>query len=152
MGKCPFNEVAFLKLRKLNDSFQEKIKSDILDIKVSPNVLIFADKTTNIYKAAPQEYNKQLKNNITGSHKKSTDRLEKAINMEAKNIAKKIQLSDRIECLVRTPAFITLKDHSDNYQCRLHCRMLNPSKSELGKISNSIFENVIIEVKKLYLH
>ena len=61
-----------------------------MDIKASPNVLTFADKTktSNIYKAASQEYNKQLKNNIAESHKKSTDRLEKAINMEAKKSTK----------------------------------------------------------------
>ena len=71
--------------------FKKKMKSDILDIKSSPNVLIFADKTSNIYKTAPQEYNKLLKDNIK-SDKKSTNHLEKAINMEAKNIAKKFNL------------------------------------------------------------
>ena len=71
--------------------FKKKLKSDILDIKSSPNVLIFADKTSNIYKTAPQEYNKLLKDNIK-SDKKSTNHLEKAINMEAKNIAKKFNL------------------------------------------------------------
>ena len=91
------------------------MKFDILDIKSSPNVLTFADKTSYIYKAALQEYNKLSKDNITKSYKKSTDRLEKAINMEAKNIAKKIQLSDTIEFLTRAPAFITLKDHKDNF-------------------------------------
>ena len=45
-----FNAVASLKFRKLNDSFQEKMKPDTLDIKSTPNVLIFADKTSNIYK------------------------------------------------------------------------------------------------------
>ena len=75
----------------------------------------FADKTINTYKAPPREYNKLLKDNIAKSYKKSTDRLEKAISMEAKNIAKKIQLSDRIDCLAKTPAFITLKDHKDNF-------------------------------------
>ena len=68
------------------------MKSDILDIKSSPNMLMFADKTSNIYKAAPQEYNKLLKDNITKSYKKSTDSLEKAINTQAKNIAKKFNL------------------------------------------------------------
>ena len=53
------------------------MKSDISDIKSSPNVSIFPDKTSNIYKAAPLEYNKLLKDNITKSYKKSTDRLEK---------------------------------------------------------------------------
>ena len=90
--KDSFNVVTSLKFRKLNDSFQEKMKSDILDIKSSPNVLIFADKTSNIYKAAPQQYNKLLKDNITKSYKKLMDHLEKAINMEAKNITKKFNL------------------------------------------------------------
>ena len=59
------------KFRKLNDSFQEKMKSDISEIKSSPNVFIFADKTSNIYKAAPREYNKLLKDNITKFYNKS---------------------------------------------------------------------------------
>ena len=56
-----FNVVTSLKFRKLNKDFEEKMKSDILDIKPSQNVLIFAGKTSNIYKAAAQEYNKLLK-------------------------------------------------------------------------------------------
>ena len=103
------------------------MKSEISEIKSSPNVFIFADKASNIYKAAPREYNKLLKDNKTKSYKKSTDCLEKAINMEAKNIAKKFQLSDRIERLAKTPAFITFKDHKDNFQSSLNCRLINPS-------------------------
>ena len=49
-----FNVISSLKFRKLNENFHEKMKSDILDIKPSPNVLIFADKTSGIYKATPQ--------------------------------------------------------------------------------------------------
>ena len=93
--KALFNVVPSLKIRKLNETFQEKMKFDISEIKSSPNAFIFADKTGNIYKAAPRGYNRLLKDNITKSYKKSTDCLEKAINIEAKNIAKKIQLSDR---------------------------------------------------------
>ena len=57
------------------------MKSDILGIKSSPNLLIFADRTSSLYKAAPQEYNNLLKDNITKSYKKSTNCLEKAINL-----------------------------------------------------------------------
>ena len=60
-----FNVVPSLKIRKLNETFQEKMKSDISEIKSSPNVFIFADKTSNIYKTAPREYNKLLKDAIT---------------------------------------------------------------------------------------
>ena len=69
--------------------------------------------------------------------------------MEAKNIAKKIQLSDRIECLAKTPAFITLKEHKDNFQSSLHYRLINPSKSELGQVSKSILENINQNLVKL---
>ena len=61
--------------------FKKKKKSDILDIKSSTDVLIFADETSNTYQATLKEYNKLLKDNITKPYKKSTDRLEKAINM-----------------------------------------------------------------------
>ena len=69
--------------------------------------------------------------------------------MEAKNIAKNIQLSDRIECLAKTPAFITLKDHKYNIQSSLHCRQINPSKRELGKVNKSILENINQHLVKL---
>ena len=98
-------------------------KSTMMCRKSSPNLFIFVDKTS--YKAAPREYNKLLKDNITKSYKKLMDRLEKAINMEAKNIAKKIQLSNRIECFAKTNAFITLKNHKDNFQSSLRCRLMN---------------------------
>ena len=64
------------------------MKPDISEIKSSLNVFIFTQKASNIYKAARREYNKVLKDNITKFYKKSTDRIEKTINMEAKNIAK----------------------------------------------------------------
>ena len=117
------------------------MKSGILDIKSSPNVLIFANKTSNIYKAVPQEHNKLLKDNITKSYKKSTDTLEKQLIWRQKH-RKKIHLSDSIGCVAKVTALITLKDNKDNFQSSLHCRLINPSKSKLGKISQSILENI----------
>ena len=61
------------------------------------------------------------------------------------NIAKKKKKnepSDRIECLAKTHALITLKDLNDNFESSLPCRLINPSKRELGKISKSILENI----------
>ena len=85
------------------------MKSGILDIKSLTTVPIFADKSSNFYKATPQDYNQLLKDNITKSYKKQTDRLEKAVNMEAKNTPKKIQLNDWIEYLAKTPFFCHLE-------------------------------------------
>ena len=57
--------------------------------------------------------------------------------MEAKHFAKKLELSDRVEYLARNPAFITLKVSS-----KLRCRLINPSKSELGKVSKQKLEKI----------
>ena len=46
----------------------------------------------------PSKYNNLLNDNFTKTYKKSTDRLEKSINIEAKYIAKSISLDNRIEC------------------------------------------------------
>ena len=55
--------------------------------------------------------------------------------MEAKHISKKLELNNRIECLAKKTAFISLKDHKPNFQ-------INPSKSNIGKISKSILDKV----------
>ena len=115
---------------------------DIASINSSPDVFIFADKTNNIYKAPPEQYKKRLKESVTKAYKKSTERLEKSINLEAKNIAKKLDLAERVECLAKKPALITLKDHKENFQASLPCRLINPSKSELGKVSKVKLEKI----------
>ena len=55
--------------------------------------------------------------------------------MEAKHISKKLELNNRIECLAKKTAFISLKDHKPNFQ-------INPSKSNIGKISKSILDKL----------
>ena len=68
--------------------------------------------------------------------------------MEAKHIAKNIKLDDHIEYLAQAPAFITLKDHKENFRTSHKCCLINPSKSDLGKVSKVIFENVIKNLSK----
>ena len=42
-----------------------------------------------------------------------------------------------------------MKDHKNNFQSSLHCCLINPSKSELGKVSKSILENINQHLVKL---
>ena len=50
-----------------------------------------------------------------------------------------------------TDASITLKDHKPNFTTNPKCRLINPSKSELGKVSEFLIEkvNTIIRDKSL---
>ena len=51
-------------------------------------MLIVAGKSNNIYEMKPQDHEKLIMESITKMYQKASDRLEKAINMEAKNIGK----------------------------------------------------------------
>ena len=70
---------------------EEKKHEDIKKIEESPYLLIFADKTSNIYKMKPEDHRKLLTENITKTYKKAPERIETAINFEAKNIVKKLK-------------------------------------------------------------
>ena len=53
---------------------------------------------------------------------------------------------DRLKCTTKNPTFIMLKDHKTNFRTSTPCWLLNPCKSELGKISK-----MILETSKKYL-
>ena len=118
---------------KILKNFHEQMKEDIWSINFSPDVFIFEYKTNNISKAPPEQYKKLLKENVTKTYKKSTKRIENSINLEAKNIAKQLDLVlvlFLVEWLAKNPAFITLKNHKENFEASFFCRLINPSKSE----------------------
>ena len=64
------------------------------------------------------------------------------INLEARQLAQKLKLDDRIEQLSENQAFITIKDHKPNFPNNIKCRLINPAKSNLGKISKQILQEI----------
>ena len=44
--------------------------------------------------------------------------------------------------IAKNNAFVTLKDHKQNFRSATPCRLINPCKSELGKTSKTILENI----------
>ena len=103
---------------------------------------------TNIlekFDGIPQHQHKKIlydNSTKTYSKKKTAPKLETSIKLEAKNIAELINLDDRIECIARTPAFITLKDHRLDFQQNSLCRLINRVKNELGKVSKLVIEKI----------
>ena len=88
------------------------------------------------------EYNNLMKENVTKTYKKVPEKLQKSISLEATSIATKVKLSDRIEKLAEAPAYVTLKDHKENFRSKPSCRLINPSKNEIGKISEIVLEKI----------
>ena len=85
---------------------------------------------------------------ITKTYKQSNNNVYSSINLEAKHIAKKLEIADRVECMARKPAYITIKDHKENFNINPKCRLINPAKSELGKVAKIIVENINKIVKE----
>ena len=46
-------------------------------------------------------------------------------------------------CYAKMPAFITLKDHKENFKRNQKCRLISSSKSEMGIVRKKYLENII---------
>ena len=58
-------------------------------------------------------------------------------NLDANKIVEKLEIDDRVEKMQETEAFLTIKDHKEGFPHTLSFRLINPSKSDIGKISKS---------------
>ena len=63
-----------------------------------------------------KNYNKLLINNISKTYKKSDSTIFNGINREAKNIAERYDIAERVDCFAKSNAFVTLQDHKENLQ------------------------------------
>ena len=89
----------------------------------------------NVYEIDPDKYNELLRNSIHTHYKKADDMTERNINLEAKLIAENLEISDRVDIMSRNEAYITLKDHKENFQNNPKVRLINPAKTQIGNIS-----------------
>ena len=131
------------------NDFQDQMKSDVESIKKSKNIYIFADKTNYLYETGIKNYNKLLINNTLKTYKKSDPTIFNIINKEAKHIAEGYDIAERVDCFAKSNAFITLKDHKENFQSNPKCRLINPAKSEIGKVSKFFIENITTKVRDI---
>ena len=115
-------------------------------------MLINADKSRNIYKVSRENCKKYLAENITKTCKKSNKARVNSINKDTKKLDEKLKTADRLERMEESEAYITVKDHKENFPHKPSFRLINPSKSELGKVSKRILDNInkyIIEHTKV---
>ena len=98
-------------------------------------MLVFADKSTNLYELSRENYRKLLHDNITQTYKKAPNNAKRDIDRKTKSFAKTLKIEDRMECYSNQHAYITLKDDKENFRNNTKCRLINPSKKCQQKIS-----------------
>ena len=125
----------------------ENLKKEKNEIEKQPKVYVTADKTTNIYLVEPKEYNELLEKNIQKQYKKEKEVNVIKIESAHKKIVKDLEIEDRVFATQKRSAFITLKDHKENFANNPSVRIINPSKPEIGRISKKILERIVKEVK-----
>ena len=143
----PFEEdiasmIERVKFQNVNDNFIQELEKDKRKINASKNIFVFADKTRNIYEMDAPAYNKLLTENVTKTYKHAHDNIKNEINQELKTITDDLKISNRIDPMNETPAFISLKDHKQDFENHPKCRLINPAKSQLGKVSKLILDNI----------
>ena len=128
-----------LKFGKVNNVLQEHLKSDIEQTKNNNS----ADKCRNTWSYKKKKI-KLLKEDIAKTCKKLPRKNLFNINRTSKKILEKLPISDRIDKMQETEAYITIKDHKENLLSKISCHLINPSKSIkvskviLDKINNTV--------------
>ena len=135
-----------VEFKNTKNKFQYKLENDLEKIRKSGKVAVPADKTTNLYLLNRAQYEKLLQNNVTKTYKKAEPDREKNINEASAKLAHKHEIDDRVQQFTTQQCFITLKDHKSNFRNNPECRLINPAKNELGKISKKITENKITSI------
>ena len=135
-----------IEFRNINESFMKTLEKDKRRIQSSTNVFISADKTRNLYEMKPDTYEKLLKENIMKTYKLGADDTTDNINNELKTIADKLKITNRLEPMAQSQAFISLKDHKEDFENNTKCRLINPAKSQLGKVSKVILDDINTKV------
>jgi len=131
-----------------SNEFQRKLNTDITNATNNAKIIVKADKTTNFYKMEKTEYKNLMAKNIQKEYKKTSKTQIKNVNREAKEIAQELELEERVETMAERECFITLKDHKPEFVNSPTCRLINPAKTELGKVSKQIIERIIKETKE----
>ena len=101
-----------------------------------------------MYSIPPNAYKTMLTDNITKKYKKTTENSVNAVKSEAKAIAQPLKVEDRLKQYSTNEAFITLKDHKDDFVSNPKCRLINPAKSDVGLVSKKMLDNINNAIRK----
>ena len=101
----------------------------------------------NISKSSLLSNEELVKTEIHKKYKKATVEEVVNVNSEHKQTAVELDLDDRIFKTAPRDAFITLKDHKEDFSTNPKVRMINPTKPEVGRIAMKIVDNIVKQVR-----
>lgn len=119
-------------------------------LKSKEKLLIPADKTTNLYRMdAPTHNHLRYRHNKNATKKhQATLQTPYIISAEKKDCPEThATLTELTQLTKKIPkTLITLKDHKPNFKNNPTCRLINPAKSEMGRISKQYCKHIIQKI------
>ena len=143
-----YSMISKTEFRHTSNHTLKKIGEDAKKIRKSHAAIVPADKSSNFYELSTQEYTQMINNSITAEYKKTGDQTKNELDKTSASIARSLEIDDRVEQFQTSPAYVLLKDHKANFRSNPQCRLINPAKTDIGRISKQILERVNSEVRE----
>ena len=138
-----------LKFRHVKNEFMDELKEDIKSLKSTDKVVLQADKSNNFYLMEKPQYNALLEKNIQKEYRKAPENEINLVNQKSAEIAKVLKLDDRMKMHTTTECYLTIKDHKEEFMSKMPCRLINPAKSDIQKVSKIILDEVCTKIREI---
>ena len=124
-----------IKFRDRSNKFMGKLNKLMKDIKGTKGLIVAADKTTNRYLVPVEQYKGLVKKEVEKTYRKVGLEALEEVRVEQAKLAKGLGIDDRIFGTAKREAFITLKDHKEEFRRKPTVRLINPAKNKIGKVA-----------------
>ena len=128
--------------KNIQSEFLDELDKKVKVIKRSKHVLVGADKSSNFYQMSKEHHQQLLMKAINKDYKKGLKGKELEVNRAAKALSDNLEISDRVFKLEMKQAVITVKDHKPDYMNHTQTRLINPTKSHLGRVGKVKLEEL----------
>lgn len=132
-----------IRFSRVSNTFHDRLRKTIAEIKTSPDIFVLSDKTGNIYTMAAEVCEnlilKDLYTNYKHAHPNALDR----INESHFGAVKSLGLVDRTRPYDPNSPHYLMKDHKPNFTSDPSIRLICPTKSNLAVISKGILDRII---------
>ena len=124
------------------------LNKDVKNLINKKVLIVFSDKTSNLYYMNANKYKKLMKNSIRSKYSIDHKNIINAINSEAAQIlTKQKSLNKIVPKYEINETFLSIKDHEPSFPHDVSCRTVDSSKTHLGIISRTILQKHIAIIR-----
>ena len=129
-------------------TLQSTLKQNMVEMSQNNDIYVAADKTENYYRISKIDHDRLVSKNVRKDYKKGAADAVNKVNAQDKKIAEDLELDNRIYAFSEREAYVTIKDHKENYRNNTKCRLINPAKTDMGKVSKKILSKIVTSLRE----